>query len=49
MELERIWRSSRKTVLFITHSIAEAVFLSTRIVVSLAVSSRLRTASAVTG
>jgi NitT/TauT family transport system ATP-binding protein len=33
LELERIWRGSRKTVLFITHSIAEAVFLSTRVVV----------------
>ena len=33
LELERIWRGSNKTVLFITHSIAEAVFLSTRVVV----------------
>jgi NitT/TauT family transport system ATP-binding protein len=32
-ELQRIWMDSRKTVLFITHSIGEAVFLSDRIVV----------------
>lgn len=32
-ELRRIWRTTGKSVLFITHSIAEAVFLSDRIVV----------------
>jgi len=31
--LEEIWLESRKTVIFITHSIAEAVFLSDRVVV----------------
>ena len=29
----RLWEQTRKTVVFVTHSIAEAVFLSTRIVV----------------
>jgi len=32
-ELQRIWLATAKTVLFITHSIPEAVFLSDRIVV----------------
>jgi NitT/TauT family transport system ATP-binding protein len=33
MELQRIWMQSRKTVVFITHSIQEAVLLSDRIAV----------------
>lgn len=32
-ELHQIWEQTNKTAVFITHSIAEAVFLSTRVVV----------------
>jgi len=32
-ELLRIWEKTKKTVIFVTHSIDEAVLLSTRIVV----------------
>ena len=33
LELLRIWEATKATVVFVTHSIAEAVFLSSRIVV----------------
>ncbi len=33
LELERIWERTHKTIVFITHSIPEAVFLSSRVVV----------------
>ncbi len=33
LELQRIWMETRKTVLFITHSLAESVFLSDRVIV----------------
>jgi NitT/TauT family transport system ATP-binding protein len=33
IELARLWQETRKTVMFITHSIAEAVFLSDRVVI----------------
>ena len=32
-ELVRLWESSRKTVVFVTHSVPEAVLLSDRVVV----------------
>ncbi len=32
-ELLRLWRSTKKSILFITHSVEEAVFLGTRVIV----------------
>lgn len=33
LDLQRLWNETRMTVLFITHSVAEAVFLSDRVIV----------------
>ena len=33
IDLQNIWQASKKTVVFVTHSIEEAVFLSDRVIV----------------
>ncbi len=47
LELQRVWLGHRKTVLFITHSIPEAVFLSDRVLVFTARPGRVRASFAV--
>jgi ABC-type nitrate/sulfonate/bicarbonate transport system ATPase subunit len=41
-ELVRIWNATRKTVVFVTHSIDEAIYLSTRVIVFTARPGRIK-------
>ncbi len=41
MELHDIWQKTRATIIFVTHSIAEAVFLSNRVIIMSARPGRL--------
>ena len=41
-ELERIWEQTRKTVLFVTHDIDEAIYLSDRVIVFTARPGRIK-------
>ncbi|HEX8236224.1 MAG TPA: ABC transporter ATP-binding protein [Abditibacteriaceae bacterium] len=42
VELERIWRETRKTILFVTHNVREAVTLATRVIVFTARPGRIK-------